>query len=125
MRIYIAAPFIMKETCRVYERVLREAGHIMTSRWHGLDGENLKDGDEWARKDIADVAAADALLAVNPIEWMNAGTGGRHVEFGAALMLGKKIVIIGVRSNIFHHMSDVVLIDTCEWEKLGQVFNAL
>lgn len=125
MRIYIAAPFQCRELARAYAQILQEAGHVVTSRWHGLEGEQSTDGDEWARKDLADVAAADALLAINPIEWVNAGTGGRHVEFGAALTLGRKIVIIGVRSNIFHRMFNVKLIDTCEASKLGEIFNAL
>lgn len=67
-----------------------------------------------ARQDLADVDAADTLLAFNPVGWENVGTGGRHVEFGYAVARGKQIVLYGVRSNIFHHLSQVRVITTVE-----------
>ena len=109
MKVYLAAPY----GCRDYAiRIMRmlELQHIeVTSRWLKDDTETLS--DEWARNDLADVARADILIALNPEGWENKGTGGRHVEYGYALALNKIVVLVGERSNIFHHLSSVKQID--------------
>lgn len=80
----------------------------MTSTWlRELD----ELADAYARVDLADVKRADVLVAMNPPGWERAGTGGRHVEFGYALAHGKHMVLVGERSNIFHHLSDVHVVD--------------
>lgn len=112
MKIYIAAPFALRGQAAEIAQHLGALGHRVTSRWITDDSETI--GDEWARKDLADVAEANLLLAFNPMEWKNIGTGGRHVELGYALALGKQVVIFGVRSNIFHHLSDVRVIGRLE-----------
>jgi hypothetical protein len=35
------------------------------------------------------------------------GKGGRHVEYGLALGLGKRLIICGPRENIFHTLPQV------------------
>jgi hypothetical protein len=32
----------------------------------------------------------------------NSGRGGRHVEFGYAMALGKRLIVVGHRENLFH-----------------------
>lgn len=111
MRIYIAAPYPLRDEAIAAMERLETAGHTITSRWLKSPDELA---DEHARKDLADVEAADLLLAMNPPNWGNTGTGGRHVEFGYALALGKRIVVIGVRSHIFHYLDYVEILDTLE-----------
>src|SRR5678815_1657271 len=90
---------------------LESRGHVVTSQWlKAFEGLS----DEYARKDLDDVAAADMLLFVNYEAWKNSGTGGRHVEFGYAIALGRRIVLIGSRSNIFHYLSNVEVYETVE-----------
>lgn len=100
-RVYIAAPFQLKAEARLLRRVLNDAGISVTSRW--LDG-NAGDGTETAEMDLADVCSAQALVLINPARWKNEGTGGRHVEVGAALTYSMPVYVLGEPSNIFHSM---------------------
>lgn len=110
-RVYVAAPYEMRDEAIKIKRVLENLEYEVTSRWlTQLDEE----GDAGARMDLADVERADALLLLNPEEFRRIGTGGRHCEFMYAWTLGKKIVVLGVRSNIFHHLSNVRVIDKLE-----------
>jgi len=38
--------------------------------------------------------------------------GGKHVELGIALALGKKIMVLGRKENIFHHHKSVIFFET-------------
>lgn len=121
MKVYIAAPYPVRERAATMMRVMELKGIEVTSRW--LKAPDTM-GDEHARKDLEDVAAADVLLALNPEDWGDKGTGGRHVELGYALALGKPILLVGERTNIFHHLSSIVQVDeisdfTKHAQKLG------
>lgn len=108
INIYIAAPYPMRDGAIRIMRLFERSGIAVTSRWLKAPDELC---DEHARKDLEDVAAADVLFAWNPEGWEEKGTGGRHVEFGYALALGIPIVLAGERSNIFHHLSHVAVVD--------------
>jgi nucleoside 2-deoxyribosyltransferase len=108
MTVYIAAPYPEREAAIGIMMMLEAAGIEVTSTWlRGLDEMN----EEYARRDLTDVARADALVAWNPPGWWEKGTGGRHVEFGYALALGMPIILIGERSNIFHFLNTVTVVD--------------
>jgi len=92
-------------------RRLELRGHEITSRWLKAPDEM---NDNYAREDLQDVADAEMLLALHPDGWEDRGTGGRHVEFGYALALGKQVVLVGKRSNIFHHLDCVRVIERVE-----------
>lgn len=48
-----------------------------------------------------------------------AARGGRHVEFGVAVASCKRLVVIGPRENIFHHLPRVEVFPTLgEWLEL-------
>lgn len=102
--VYIAAPFELQKVARAARTALGTAGIAVSSRWLDVGAD---DSDAVARLCLEDVAAADALVAINPREWARLGTGGRHVELGYALALGKRIVIVGARTNVFHQHSAV------------------
>ena len=111
MKVYIAAPYELRDEAVRIKATLEAEGQEVTSRWlTQLDEE----GDKGARMDLADVARADVLLLLNPEEYRRSGTGGRHCEFMHAWTLGKRVTILGVRSNIFHHLSDVRVIERLE-----------
>lgn len=111
VKVYIAAPFPTREVAIRVMHMLERQGIEVTSRWLKED-DTLS--DEHARKDLDDVARADVLLALNPDEYANKGTGGRHVEAGYALALNKPIVLVGERSNIFHYLACVKQVDDTE-----------
>lgn len=111
MKYYISAPYPCRDDAIEVMHKLEALGHTITSRWLKSPDELA---DEHARKDLADVAEADVLLALNYAGWENKGTGGRHVELGYAIALGKRIVLVGARSNIFHYLSDVMVVANIE-----------
>ena len=108
MKIYVAAPYPYREDAIVVMKALEKKGLTVTSRWL-REVDELCDKD--ARKDLEDIRNADVLLALNPADWENKGSGGRHIEFGYAYALNKHVVLAGSRSNMFHHLNDVPQID--------------
>ena len=117
MKVYIAAPYTCRAAAIAVMHVLEAAGHVVTSRWLRETNPNC---DANAKKDLTDIDNADALLALNFKEWQDKGSGGRHVELGYALALGKRIVLYGPRTNIFHHLDSVTAVDS-----IGGVLSAL
>jgi len=111
MKVYIAAPYQMRAEAKAFASELSSHGIGCTARWVA-DDSSAEMNDEWARNDLADVSAADALVALNPSQWASSGTGGRHVEFGFAYAINKPIVVLGDKTNIFHYLSDVVVTDS-------------
>lgn len=115
LKVYIAAPYPLMADARAAAVQLEAASIDVTSRWLTCPDEMR---DDFARMDLADVEAADAIVALNPAGWENQGTGGRHVEFGYALAHAKRVVIVGVRSNLFHHLARVCVMPTLDVEAL-------
>lgn len=110
LKVYIAAPFPLKSEAVVVKALLEGAGYEVTSTWLRVD--DMPDTDAAARLDLADVQRADVLVAMNPAGWETRGTGGRHAELGAALILDKPVVLLGERTNVFHHHSNVEVAKT-------------
>lgn len=106
VRVYVAAPWPLKHQAEKVGRLLAQRGAVVIARWLTLP-DTPQDDDAGARMDLADIDASDALVLINPAEFVQAGTGGRHVEFGYALGKGKAVHIYGVRSNVFHQLSTV------------------
>lgn len=106
-RIYIAAPFQLRDEAQHLMTLLELDGHVVTSQWLRID--DMPDTDASARMDLEDIDRADALLLLNPAEWRTDGTGGRHVEFGYAYAKGKTLFVVGARTNVFHYLEPVHL----------------
>ena len=108
MRIYLAARFDRSIEMLEVAASLARAGHFVTSRWiHGR--QNAPDLVS-AIEDVEDLADADCLVSFTEqpnrgVSW--AARGGRHVEFGVALVTGKRLCVVGPRENIFHHLPRV------------------
>jgi len=104
-RVYVAARYSYREH-KAMDAVnaLIARGLQPTSRWVWQDDPTLGDGDvtaRWAMTNMADIQRADAMLVVSEPERIHTN-GGRHVELGIALALGKRIVIWGTRENTFY-----------------------
>lgn len=117
MKIYIAAPYPERLKAIALGRTLALDGHTITARWlapsHDADdkGPTLTEWARHAREDLTDVLDCDLLIAYNPDGYENVGTGGRHVELGYALAINRRILLIGDRTNTFHHLGAIKQID--------------
>lgn len=117
MKIYLAARYSRHPEMRGARDVLTALGHVVTSRWidqHGGDqlesatlaqlNTNPSGCAIYGQHDVEDVGAADVVVSFTGGE---GGRGGRHVEFGIAIALGKDLVVIGPREHIFHTLPQV------------------
>lgn len=133
MKIYLAARYSRRVELCQYRSELEAMGHEVTSRWlngdHqisdtgtpiGESGAALVEGDDggmnpraqqlredFAKEDIADIRAADALIAFTEPPRSTASRGGRHVAFGYALGLKMPIIIVGHMENVFCWLPEV------------------
>jgi nucleoside 2-deoxyribosyltransferase len=114
VRIYLAAQFCRHDEMREVRDKLRDLGHDVQSRWIDLHGEeNLTqptvallntsplDFVKYAVMDTEQVGNADAVISFSSGDG-SSSTGGRHVELGMALALGKRVILVGPRENVFH-----------------------
>lgn len=115
-RIYIAGRYSRREEFAEHAVKLRRCGHTVTSRWldgnHEItDGRSVRGADEdrarFANEDWCDLTLADVCISFTEPPDAKASRGGRHVEFGIALALNKKCIVIGDRENVFHYMPEV------------------
>jgi nucleoside 2-deoxyribosyltransferase len=119
VKLYLAAQFSWKERIAECKKTLEAQGHTITSTWTEENANpncSLKDYEgnyhaEMANRDLLEIEAADGivLFSVDPDEYTR--RGGRHVEFGYALGLGKEIHVVGPKENIFHHLPKVKQFD--------------
>ncbi len=128
MKIYIAARFSKRPECNQLARYLKGFGHEITSRWVLPDSDHVvptgmsrKAADSERRRfaieDVEDVIGCDWMISLMEEPRSNS-RGGRHVEFGIALGLGKKLTIIGPRETVFHHLDCVEHFETVTQFKL-------
>jgi len=123
MKIYIAARYSRRPLARELGETLEGYGHKICSRWcfgtetdhqmpPGLSPQAKDDRRElFAKEDLSDVVGADWLVSLmeNP---RGNGRGGRHVEFGVAVGMNKRLIIIGPRETVFHHLPQVKQFDS-------------
>jgi nucleoside 2-deoxyribosyltransferase len=110
VRVYLAGSAVEQDRLKSYRTLLLGAGHQVTSRWLDIEvgqGANFDWPREEVKKaamdDLGDVAIAEAIVMVvpQPFHGLKAHSGGRHVEVGFAIALGKLVVIVGTPENIF------------------------
>lgn len=124
MKIYLASRYSRREELCGYREQLEAKGHIVTSRWlngnHQLDkhgipigehGEKLVEGDtpessdaanllraHFVSEDTADVVDSELVISfTEPPRSALGNRGGRHVEFGMAVALKKRLFVVGHR----------------------------
>jgi nucleoside 2-deoxyribosyltransferase len=133
VRVYLAARYSRRLELCEYRDQLEYVGYEVTSRWLNgahqvyLDGEPLGPEQEaliesgkaspevrgrFAAEDWADVTEADIVISFTEPPRSKASRGGRHVEFGAALALAKRCVVVGFRENVFHCLPEVEFFET-------------
>lgn len=114
MKIYIASHD--QKQAREVANICAKAGHTITSRW--LDEEMLpskvythKVKETIAIRDKYDVDIADAVVLISSRHLV---PGGKFVEAGIALGLGKMVYVIGKRENMLLWYPSVQQYDTIE-----------
>ena len=113
MTIFIAAPWDDKKIAKEAAEKFRAAGIDVTSRW--IDQPDTDDPDELhkdALRDIEDIVDSHMLVLIN---WQSRGheTSGKAVETGIAIALWKPVVVVGLRTNIYHWLN-MPVVDTVE-----------
>lgn len=117
-KVYLAARYSRNAEMRGVRDVLQALGHKVTSRWIDQHGGNLLESivaeklnaepeacAHYAHVDLDDLRAADTVISFTSEG--GGGKGGRHIEFGLALGLAKRLVIVGPRENVFHTLPDI------------------
>lgn len=104
--VYIAAAFGRRRYLRDEIRdKINAMGHWVTSQWVGVEEEG-GDPTAQANQDIDDLRLAE-LLILDTIGFRES-SGGRYVEFGYALGLGRhEVWVVGPRTNVFTYMPRV------------------
>ena len=126
MKIYLASRYSRAAEMQGVRDVLTALGYDVTSRWidhHGgkypgsFTPEQLNADPEYccgiAQADWDDLTAADVCISFT---CGSGGKGGRHVEFGLAAGLGKRLIVVGPREHVFHTMPQVEHYD--DWPRL-------
>lgn len=123
LAVYISAAYGRKEEIRGYALQLQKKGHTVTSGWveepydPSVSLSELGDGEKSAiaLQDLNDVDRCEAFIFFAEPQDKQPPRGGRHVEFGYALKGMKKIVVIGDRENIFHHLPPQIVAVVPDW----------
>lgn len=119
MRVYLSARFQRQEEMRRYAAQLRDQAVEVVSAWHDVDVPSV-DGfagldnqrRAWlAMLDLQQLMGTNVVAAFATPDDSHSGrldeTGGRHVEFGVSLALGKRVLLIGDSENCYHSLPDV------------------
>ncbi len=129
-KIYLASRYGRRHEMLGHRDTLFVRGYHVTSRWvdgadqKGPDGnplgtegetavEELSDAAQgFAINDLADLAAADWVVCFSEKPGtQGGGRGGRHVEMGYALAIGKRVILIGPKENLFSLLPQVERFD--------------
>jgi len=121
MKIYLAARYSRHDEMQGVRDVLRVLGHAVTSRWidchtdivgeHGVSctpeqlNEDTANCAMLAMHDLSDIDDADTMISFTAEQ--DGTKGGRHVEFGIGLAMGKRMILVGPRQHVFHTLPEV------------------
>lgn len=119
-KIYLAARYSRAEQMRGVRDRLEKYGFVIVSRWIEGGHELSKEGSteahfmerkRFAREDWEDMLRSDIVVSFTEEPRTTKTRGGRHVEFGGALALGKRVIVVGHRENVFHCLDEVEFFD--------------
>jgi hypothetical protein len=114
MRIYLAARYDRRQEMEAIAARLEAAGHTLTSGWiygwHESVPELVCAAADWTGVGKAECVVSFTEEPDERVPW--AARGGRHVEFGLGLAMGKRLCIVGPRENVFHHLERVEVYPT-------------
>lgn len=112
MKIYLAARYSRIEEMNKVKTDLEKMGHTITSRW--INGNHQIKDDElnseakrlkkliFATEDLEDLESAECCISFTEEARSTNSRGGRHVEFGLALAMRQRCIVVGPIENVFH-----------------------
>lgn len=107
MKFYLAARYSAQERMRECASDLANLGHRVMSSWITGKHDGWQSGPA-ALEDVQDLAHSDCVISfTEEPRTLTDSRGGRHVEFGMAWAFGKRLIIVGWRENVFHHLPNV------------------
>jgi len=109
VRAYLAGSYDRREEFNEYADGLRALGHESMARW--LEGNGNLSPEAQARMDATDILLSDWFITFTYPEGEGPSRGGRHVEYGIAWYTKKRLIVVGPRENIFHHLDAEVYAD--------------
>jgi hypothetical protein len=108
--VYIAASFDTADAVRTLRDQLQNYVNV-TSSWceePPLVADDYREKPIEARyranEDLLDIERSEIVAVFTDVP---STTGGLHVELGLALALGKRIIVVGPRRNVFHYLNVV------------------
>lgn len=112
---YLAGRFSRIEELLGVRDVLIGTGHECTSRWldgnHQAEEHDIEAMRRFAREDVVDILRCDVLIAFTETPRKpSTNRGGRHVELGIALGVGRGLIttiVCGPYENAFTTLADV------------------
>lgn len=105
--VYLAARYGRRAELAAVAHALRVIGFDVVSRWVFGAHESTEDVTS-ALEDIQDLERAEIVVSFTEGERApGRARGGRHVEFGFGLARGKRLIVVGPRENVFHHLPGV------------------
>lgn len=110
MRIYVAAPWKHRDDANVAAKQLRDANHVVISRWlrDHADSTNHVQLQREAMNDLHDLSQCEGLIYLNL-----AKSEGKATELGFALAMQKRIILVGEReNNVFLHLPQIYQVPT-------------
>jgi hypothetical protein len=119
-KVYLAGRFSRRHEFKALADAITAAGHEVTSRWLYSDDHHLElDSGQLpavaaAARDLDDVRAATVCVAFTEDPESPQGRGGRHVELGAAIAFGLRVIVVGDPEHIFHLLPEVERVDSTE-----------
>lgn len=113
--VYLAARYSEKDEINQVADMFRSRGISVTSSWLDESHDPKSSMADiptdflkvYAETDIRDIDSADWFVFHSVDPDVATVRGGRHVEFGYALAKRKKILVVGPKENIFHHISGI------------------
>lgn len=112
MKTYLASCYADSARMRaVVDYILRPLGIVCVSRWIFQDEPNSGMTADHGQQDIEDLFSADLLVFFNDdVANSLPSGGGRHVEFGMAIVAAMPVILVGKASNPFHLLRNVVIV---------------
>ena len=144
IRFYFATSYMERERIAEYATRVRALGYEVTSRWLGLQHDEVADrveaaiegiaagdGEGFALTDLIDIERADTIVCFTFPSQGGPSRGGRHFEAGWALRAGKDMIVVGPRENVFYDLSAEALavlgVDASitQFDSFGQFVDAM
>lgn len=109
MICYLAAKYSYRTRCQMVASYLVKACHQVRARWLTGAHDSLQPEDQarYASEDLEDINQADTVVVFHfPCGDPEPSTG-RHIEYGYALAMGKRVILVGPRTSVFHYLDSI------------------